>query len=750
MSKKNHNTGNSVSLHDRGHLPLAIMALPGGIKKHFVLCISFFLLYLLADTLSSSIQIVGVSLKFYDLTLPVISALLVLYSFRALPTLGLFALYSFCSHPLSHFLYTIAQLMAALTSYTIYFYAAGKRSIVSFGRSQLSAQRIIWMICVNTIVFTLLHQLILQKSHFFATFDEKIWSIPTLISMQWMMTSCLTGIPFCYLILRACYKPVWFFSYLKQLKEIIIFGPKAIYQIVWILLLVGLMCCLVYIKRDNIIFTDYSLVWLLPVMLWGAICLGHALIAPLWVLMLILLSDSIDNYITLERTFTVDHYIFHLALASSVIFVFSLTIVIVGVMTTRIRKYIRHLKRISLSEPHTGLPNLQALKNDIIRLNSVRLCMLQCPELNTLTQNHGIAFRFEFVKAVVRYLNPLLSDNEKIYYSPGYGILLRLDSINVHRIDSYYQAMSAFRFSWEEMKLGLNFGIAHTVYDQSVNNLSHMVGLLNASTFISLQQGKPEALNLTSGGDDAMSTGVIRHYLQKSIDRQSFVLVAQPIVSTKGHEKYHEVLIRMKMAGNKLCFPNTFLPLAYDAGLLAEVDMAVIEQTFRFMDSLDEDQANSRFSINLTPQSLIKSDFQDRLYALFKAYSIRPDRIIFEIIESDIIDSINASRVLRELRKLGCKIAIDDFGTGESSYLRLKNLEADILKIDGSFIRNVVENEFDRFTVMSFCEAANFKNLEVVAEFVENEEIEQMLVTMGVGWLQGYHTGKPAPIESLF
>ncbi|MGK7246339.1 EAL domain-containing protein [Buttiauxella agrestis] len=110
---------------------------------------------------------------------------------------------------------------------------------------------------------------------------------------------------------------------------------------------------------------------------------------------------------------------------------------------------------------------------------------------------------------------------------------------------------------------------------------------------------------------------------------------------------------------------------------------------------------------------------------------------------------MNAANVLRELRNLGCKIAIDDFGTGASSYSRLKNLEADILKIDGSFVRNIVSEKFDHFIVMSFCEAAKFKNLEVVAEFVESEEIKQMLITMGVGWLQGYHTGKPVAIESL-
>ncbi|MGE9805818.1 EAL domain-containing protein, partial [Escherichia coli] len=88
------------------------------------------------------------------------------------------------------------------------------------------------------------------------------------------------------------------------------------------------------------------------------------------------------------------------------------------------------------------------------------------------------------------------------------------------------------------------------------------------------------------------------------------------------------------------------------------------------------------------PDSLNKIDFLDNVFTLFRKYSIAPKRIIFEVIESDIIDNANVTDVLRALRKAGSKIAIDDFGTGASSYSRLRTLDADILKIDGSFIRN--------------------------------------------------------------
>lgn len=725
------------------------MVFSASIQQHIKICVTFFFLYSLAAKLSHSVEIVGMPLRFYDLTLPIVTALLILYHRRALPTLALFALYSFYHYPLFDFLSIAAQLSSALICVTLYFFATGKRGRVSFGRSRLSAQRICWLIFLNSFTFTVLYQWLLLKFHFISASDENIFSVITLINIQWMLTSCITGVPFCYLLFRACYKPSWFLSYLRQLKDLIVNGPHAISQLVWAMLLIAIMYCMITTRNDILIFTDYSIVLLLPLMLWGSIRLGHALINPLWVFMLILLGYYTDNYISIKNEFTVEHYIGHLALASSMIAIFSLTIVLVGVLATRILNYIKHLKRVSLSEPHTGLPNLQALKKDLIQYPNAGLCTVQCPELNSLTQAHGIAFRFEFVKAVVAYLTPLLKGYDNIYYSPGYGIFLRLDNMNESLIDSYYKAMTSFRFSWGEMELGLNFGLSWMRYDNNIPNLSYIVGQLNASTFVSLQNGKPENLNMNEAGDSAVNPAVIRHLLQQSIDQKSFVLLAQPIVSTSSSDRYQEILIRINAGNNNLLFPNTFLPLAEEAGLLAEVDMTVIEQAFRFMHSLGQSQADSRFSINLTPQSLIKSDFLDRLFTLFNTWSIRPERIIFEIIESDIIDNLNAANVLRELRNLGCKIAIDDFGTGASSYSRLKNLEADILKIDGSFVRNIVSEKFDHFIVMSFCEAAKFKNLEVVAEFVESEEIKQMLITMGVGWLQGYHTGKPVAIESL-
>ena len=106
-------------------------------------------------------------------------------------------------------------------------------------------------------------------------------------------------------------------------------------------------------------------------------------------------------------------------------------------------------------------------------------------------------------------------------------------------------------------------------------------------------------------------------------------------------------------------------------------------------------------------------------------------------------------QTMNHLQQMGCRIAIDDFGTGYASYARLKNVDADILKIDGSFIRNIVSNSLDYQIVASICHLARMKKMLVVAEYVESEEIRCAAEALGIDYFQGYLIGKPVRLETL-
>lgn len=106
-------------------------------------------------------------------------------------------------------------------------------------------------------------------------------------------------------------------------------------------------------------------------------------------------------------------------------------------------------------------------------------------------------------------------------------------------------------------------------------------------------------------------------------------------------------------------------------------------------------------------------------------------------------------QTLEHLRALGCRVAIDDFGTGYASYARLKTMNVDILKIDGSFIRNLLASSLDYQVVDSICRLARMKNMQVVAEYVESPEIRQAVIALGIDYLQGYDIGVPVPLAQL-
>lgn len=722
-------------------------------KGYFFVGIAFFIFQFLATSLAAQEHVAGVTIRFYDLTLPLISALLVLYRMKSLPILGVLFLYSIIYHPSSATLILSAQLLAALISQLLYYWDTGKRGTVSFGRSQLTARRIGWLVFFNSMLYSVFHHFL--QVYFDPASATGLLTVQKLINLQWMMNSCITGIPFCYLLLRFYLKPSWGFQYFRQVKACVKSGPPALYQVVWWLLLLIIMYCLISTNLNILLFTDYSLLWLLPIMLWGTVRIGHALVAPLWVIILIYLGNYIDGYISTRHYFTNDTHLHGLIISSTTIFIFSLTIIVAGVISAYNRKNLQHLKGLYRSEPNTGLLNFVALNMDIKKYSTSALCLIRCSELNELEQSYGIELRFEFVKSLSSFIADLLDCNERIYYTPGQGLILRLDTIP--DFQELYNALNSFRFQWQTLNLGLNCGVAYTTDKYLILNHLEAIKLLNVNSFTSLFHGRPLSIDEYIPESNVEILGVIRDTLQRAIDTKKFILVAQPIVSTMltaqpiisidGKNRYHEILTRLSTADGKLIFPDMFIPVARKSGLLPAMDITIIEQTFRFLQSHKDSDPDCHFSINLTPESMNQTDFIDNIFTLFKKYSIAPYRIIFEVIESEIIDNKKVSDILARLRNVGSKIAIDDFGTGASSYERLRTLNVDILKIGGSFIKNIIDDPFSYCAVESFCKIAKLKNMEIVAEFVENEEIAQMLRKMGVDWLQGYHIGKPVPIE---
>ena len=156
------------------------------------------------------------------------------------------------------------------------------------------------------------------------------------------------------------------------------------------------------------------------------------------------------------------------------------------------------------------------------------------------------------------------------------------------------------------------------------------------------------------------------------------------------------------------------------------------------------------FAINISGQSIGSKAFFDFVVAELDKGDIPGHKLIFEITESAAIDNFaHAEEFIRHLRRYGCRFSLDDFGVGFSSYSYLKKLKLDYLKIDGSFVRDMLRNEVDVALVSSMNETSRFLGIKTIAESVENEETLEKLREIGVDFVQGFHTGMPLLIDEL-
>ncbi|HLI58166.1 MAG TPA: EAL domain-containing protein [Solirubrobacteraceae bacterium] len=239
--------------------------------------------------------------------------------------------------------------------------------------------------------------------------------------------------------------------------------------------------------------------------------------------------------------------------------------------------------------------------------------------------------------------------------------------------------------------------------------------------------------------------------LRDSLDNDRFELHAQPIVTLGGDgAPRYELLLRMRGEDERLLAPSAFLASAERFDLIGEVDRWVLA---RAVDLLHEHHRAGReitLTVNLSGKTMNDESIARDLAAMIEARPIPRGALIVEVTETAAIADIErAARLARELRNLGCDFALDDFGAGFSSLHYLKHLEFDYLKIDGEFVVGLVANPADQLVVRAVVDIARGLGSRTIAEFVGDAETVSLLQDIGVDYGQGFHLGRPRPLERL-
>jgi diguanylate cyclase (GGDEF)-like protein/PAS domain S-box-containing protein len=238
--------------------------------------------------------------------------------------------------------------------------------------------------------------------------------------------------------------------------------------------------------------------------------------------------------------------------------------------------------------------------------------------------------------------------------------------------------------------------------------------------------------------------------IRTALEEDRFTLHAQPVVeAASGEITQLELLIRMLGPEGGLIMPGSFLPIAERFGLIGEIDRWVVTKAIQILSEQSRCGLHPKVEINLSGHSLGDPGLATHIDNELRAAEVDPTQLVFEVTETAAIGNIEAAQHFAEhLAELGCRFALDDFGAGFGSFYYLKHLPFDFIKIDGEFVRNLTANATDRLVITAVVELARGLGKRTIAEFVGDEATVSALRDLGVDYLQGFHLGKPAPIES--
>jgi len=287
--------------------------------------------------------------------------------------------------------------------------------------------------------------------------------------------------------------------------------------------------------------------------------------------------------------------------------------------------------------------------------------------------------------------------------------------------------------------------------DGSTNNAEEY--LMRADIALYVAKGRGRNLihqydPLDSESEQLRHTINMSQTVRNAIAENRMTLYFQPIFDIKNNKiSYYEALVRLVETDGRIIGPNNFIPALEAAGEMHLLDRWIIKLA---INSLKEHPELIHIAINLSAQAFKDDNLVPTILENLTASGVSPTRITFELTESASLFNVHATqRIITKLHTLGCSFSVDDFGSGFSSFAYLKDLPADYIKLDGSFIQNLHRDKIDRTLVKSMIDVIQALGKKAVAEYVENEAILDILKSMGVDFVQGYHIGHPLPIEKL-
>ncbi len=415
----------------------------------------------------------------------------------------------------------------------------------------------------------------------------------------------------------------------------------------------------------------------------------------------------------------------------------------------------------------------QSLQNAKTQQQQHTLCYLDLDRFKIINDTCGHLAGDELLRQVAALLqaNVRMSDLLARLGGDEFGLLLYQCSIEqgMRVARTLRDAIQQFRFVWQDKTFTIGVSIGLTSIDEESQNITYVINAADAACYAAKNRGRNRIqIYQISDSELALSHGNIQWIpkITNAIEENRFRLYFQniePINSpcNNGIWEHYEVLLRMVDETGQLVSPGVFIPAAERYNLMPAIDRWVISTLFssqkeryrkkwKFCQSLIERGINCDclYAINLSGASINDDRFIDFLLDQFAIHDVPPQLICFEITETVAITNLTkAAQFISSLKAIGCRFALDDFGSGMSSFAYLKSLPVDYLKIDGSFVKDIVEDRVAGAMVEAINRIGQVMGIQTIAEFVENDAILEKIRALGVNYAQGYRIGKPSPFS---
>jgi diguanylate cyclase (GGDEF)-like protein/PAS domain S-box-containing protein len=335
-----------------------------------------------------------------------------------------------------------------------------------------------------------------------------------------------------------------------------------------------------------------------------------------------------------------------------------------------------------------------------------------------------------------------------------FGILLR--NCNVSRAKEFAEAMltalKQFRFEWQSIHFHLGVSIGIAMIDHSTTNVVSAMSAADMACYVAKDTGRNRVNIYSHVNKELVRRRDEMQWMSKltsALKENRFVLYKQPIValgSDKRQPLRYELLIRLHDTDGRLIQPSEFIPAAERYNFMPTLDRWVIRAAFSHL--AENNQEHACYSINLSGTSLNTNTLLKYIKLEHEKYNINPENICFEITETAAIDNLpKVAKLIRELKLAGFKFALDDFGKGVSSFMYLSSLPVDYLKIDGEFVKNLLNNTVNHAIIWSINNIGRILGIQIIAEYVENEHLHDALIDIGIDYAQGYKFGEPVPLH---